>query len=287
MIMISYERIKSYFLGPTDKVSFDVRTIRFLIGVIAIGLAIFVQLASPWSLTSISGSYFAGDWPRNIFVGCLFFIAGFLFAYNGEQRIERWLSKIAAIAAIGVAIFPCDCAVEAKLKGTEMLQCLGKNIDRYPDVAQCLMRFQEIGENIDRYPDVAQCLMHFQEIKGVHYTSALVMFGILAAFCYIFYARARKKVDERRTAARRRMIVYSTSLVAIVLAIVALLIEYFSSGRISAAWPTFVFWGEFVGLVSFGASWITASHVVPGLAHKQRERYQPFRSANPPEPYKE
>lgn len=267
MIMISYERIKSYFLGSTDKVSLDVRTLRLLIGVIAIGLAIFVQLASPWSLTSISASYFSGDWPRNFFVGCLFFIAGFLIAYNGEQRIETWLGKIAAIAAIGVATFPCDCAVEAKLRGTKMLRCLGENADLYDDVAHCLMRFQEI--------------------KGVHYTSALVMFGILAAFCYIFYARARKKEDERRTAARRRMIVYSTSLIAIVLAIVSLLIDYFSNRRISAAWPTFVFWGEFVGLVSFGTSWITASHVVPGLAHKQQERYYPFRRANPPERHKE
>lgn len=254
----------SNFLSPTDKVSLDVRTLRLLIGGIAIGLAILVQAVSPWPLTSISGSYFSGDWPRNFFVGCLFFIAGFLIAYNGEQRIEAWLSKIAAIAAIGVATFPCDCAVEAKRRGTAMLQCLGENTDRYPDVSQCLMRFQEI--------------------KGVHYTSALVMFGILAAFCYIFYARAKKKEDERRTAARRRMIVYSTSLVLIVLAIVALLIDYFSGGRISTAWPTFVFWGEFVGLVSFGTSWITASHVVPGLAHEQRERYQPFRRANPPEP---
>jgi len=234
-----------------------------LIGGIAIGLAILVQAVSPWPLTSISSSYFAGDWPRNFFVGSLFFIAGFLIAYNGEQRIEAWLSKIAAFAAIGVATFPCDCAVEAKRKGTAMLQCLAENPDKYPDVSQCLMRFQEIN--------------------GAHYVSALAMFGILAAFCYIFYARAKKKGDERRIAARRRMTVYLTSLVLIVLAIAALLVDYFSGERISAAWPTFVFWGEFVALVSFGTSWITASHVVPGLAHEQRERYQPFRRANPPE----
>lgn len=252
------------FLGPTDKVSIDVRTLRLLIGGIAIGLAILVQAVSPWPLTSISGSYFSGDWPRNFFVGCLFFIAGFLIAYNGKQRIEAWLSKIAAIAAIGVATFPCDCAVEAKRRGTEMLQCLGESADRYPEVSQCLMRFQEI--------------------KGAHYVSALVMFGILAAFCYIFYARAKKKRDERLTAARRRMFVYSASLVSIVSAILALVLDYVSGGRISASWPTFVFWAEFVGLVAFGTSWITASYVVPGMAHAQRERYQPFRRANPPEP---
>lgn len=254
----------SILFGRTDRVSIDVRMLRLLVGGIAIGLAVLVQVFSPWSLTSISGSYFAGDWPRNFFVGSLFFIAGFLIAYNGEWHIEAWLSKIAAVAAIGVATFPCDCALEAERRGTAMLQCLGENVDRYLAVSQCLMRFQEI--------------------KGAHYISALVMFGILAAFCYFFYARAKKKEDERRRAARRRMFVYSTALVFIVLAIVALLIDYFSGGRISAAWPTFVFWGEFVGLVSFGSSWIVASKVVPGLAHEQLERFQPFRRVNPPEP---
>ena len=254
----------SNLLGPTDKVSVDVRTLRLLVGGIAIGLAVLVQAFSPWSLTSISSSYFSGDWPRNFFVGCLFFIAGFLIAYNGKQWIEAWLSKIAAIAAIGVATFPCDCAVEARRRGSAMLQCLGENTDRYPDVAHCLMRFQEI--------------------KGAHYFSAFVMFAILAAFCYIFYAHAKKKKDERRTAARRRMIVYLASLASIVLAGIAMLVDYVMGGRISAAWPTFVFWAEFVGLVSFGTAWITASYVVPGLAHERRERYQLFRHVNPPEP---
>lgn len=255
--MISYfHRMISYFIGPTDNVSLDVRTLRLLVGGIAIGLAFFVQAVSPWPLTSISSSYFSGDWPRNFFVGCLFFIAGFLIAYNGKQRIETWLSKIAAIAAIGVATFPCDCAVEAKYRGTAMLQCLGENPGRYTDVSHCLMRFQEI--------------------KGAHYFSAFVMFGILAIFCFIFRAHAKKKEDERRTAARRRMAVYTTSSVLIVLAIVALLINYLSGGKISAAWPTFVFWGEFVGLFSFGISWITASYIMPGLSHKQLERYRPL-----------
>ncbi|MGE5490309.1 MAG: hypothetical protein ACM31P_03390 [Actinomycetota bacterium] len=251
----------NYFLEKTDKVSVDVRTLRLLIGGIAIGLAILVQVVSPWPLTSISGSYFAGDWPRNFFVGCLFFIAGFLFAYNGLQRIEAWLSKFAAIAAIGVATFPCECQEEAKHRGTTMLQCLGESADRY-DTA-----------------NVSSCLLHFQEIKGAHYLSALVMFGILAAFCAIFYLRAKekkKKNDLRHTAARRRMYIYSICLVSIVSAIVSLLVDYFT-GRISAEQSTFIFWAEFLGLVSFGTSWITASYIVPGLAREGVERYHPLR----------
>ncbi len=254
----------SNLLGETAKPSVDVRTLRLLIGGIAIGLAVLVQAMSPWSLTSISGAYFSGDWPRNFFVGSLFFIAGFLIAYNGEQIIEKWLSKIAAIAAIGVATFPCDCASEAESKGEAMLQCL--------------------GEDSSRYPNVSQCLLHFQEIKGAHYTSALIMFGILAAFCYIFFARAKKKEDERRKAARRRMPIYLICLAAIIAAIGALIYDYLSGGSISSWWQTFVFWAEFAGLAAFGVSWVMASHVLPWFAHETRERYHPLRRDNPPEP---
>ncbi len=253
-----------YLQIPTEKPSLDVRTLRLLIGCIAIGLAVLVQAVSPLPLTSISGSYFSGDWPRNFFVGCLFFIAGFLIAYNGEWRIEAWLSKAAALAAIGVATFPCDCAFEATRQGAETLQCL--------------------GISADRYTSLNRCLTHFQEIKGAHGTSAFVMFGILAVFCYIFYTRAKKKEDERRTAARRRMRVYSTALLLIIVSITTMLVDHFFGGIISSAWQTFIFWGEFVGLVSFGASWLTASYVIPGMAHEQRERFSPFRRANPTYP---
>lgn len=254
----------SYLQIPTERPSLDVRTLRLLIGCIAIGLAVLVQAVSPLPLTSISGSYFSGDWPRNFFVGCLFFIACFLIAYNGQRQIEAWLSKAAALAAIGVAVFPCDCAIEATRQGAGTLQCLGMSADRYTSLSRCLT--------------------HVQEIKGAHGLSAFAMFGILAVFCYIFYNRAREKEDERRTAARRRMHVYSTTLLLIIVAITAMLVDHFFGRIISDAWPTFVFWAEFVGLVSFGASWLTASYIVPGMAHEERERFRPFGRVNPPEP---
>jgi small-conductance mechanosensitive channel len=60
-------------------------------------------------LISISASYFEGDWSRSIFVGFLFAIAAFLLAYNGLSSVEMGLSKVASLAALGVALFPCDC----------------------------------------------------------------------------------------------------------------------------------------------------------------------------------
>ena len=90
----------------------DQRTMKLIVGVIALTLPLltnyFASLAdSP--LTSISESYWRGQWPQTIFVGFLFAIASFLIAYNGQSRPEMLFSKIAAGAALGVAMFPCGC----------------------------------------------------------------------------------------------------------------------------------------------------------------------------------
>ena len=46
--------------------------------------------------------------------------------------------------------------------------------------------------------------------------------------------------------------------------------------------PQFVFYGEAVGLVAVGISWLVASRTLPGLTHQQ-ERFSPFRANNPPD----
>lgn len=87
----------------------DHRTIKLMIGVIALTLAGLTSYFAGGSITSISASYYEGGWAQSIFVGFLFAIAAFLLAYNGLSTREMVLSKIAAIAALGVALFPCKC----------------------------------------------------------------------------------------------------------------------------------------------------------------------------------
>jgi hypothetical protein len=85
-------------------------TLRFIVGFMAIALASLTSLTSQSRLDSISEAYWdPGHWPRNIFVGFLFAISAFLFAYNGEDRLQKYLSKLAAVATLGVALFPCGC----------------------------------------------------------------------------------------------------------------------------------------------------------------------------------
>ena len=106
------------FIGAPRRPEIDQYTIKFLVGVIALGLPIVEYLLTALTgdpITSISGSFWAtGLWPRNIFVGSLFAVASFLLAYNGLSETEMWLAKVASLCALGVAMFPCGCAPVGK-----------------------------------------------------------------------------------------------------------------------------------------------------------------------------
>jgi len=87
----------------------DHRTIKLIVGIVALSLAFLTNLFSSHPLTSISAAYWEGGWSESIFVGFLFAIAAFLLAYNGYSKSEMLLSKAAAVAGLGVALFPCGC----------------------------------------------------------------------------------------------------------------------------------------------------------------------------------
>ena len=66
-------------VAAPEKPEIDHRTIKLLVGLIAIFLPILTSwLAYPARLTSVSASYFEGDWPRSIFIGFLFALSAFL-----------------------------------------------------------------------------------------------------------------------------------------------------------------------------------------------------------------
>lgn len=86
---------------------FDYKTLRFVMGLIAIAIAPVVSLIADITLSSVSASYHTE--ARNVFVGMLFIVGGFLGAYNGHTIWQSVWSKVAAIAALVVALFPTEC----------------------------------------------------------------------------------------------------------------------------------------------------------------------------------
>ena len=91
-------------------------------------------------------------------------------------------------------------------------------------------------------------------IRHVHEISAAAMFAVLAAFCYIFRQRARAKGHRE---AQWRAAIYSACGLGMIASIILFSI-YATSKR-----DVLILWGETVGLVSFGVSWLTASRVLP------------------------
>lgn len=84
---------------------FDYRALRLLVGLIAFVLPFAVTLLAKAELASISASYH-DDASRDLFVGLLFVVAAFLWAYNGHDRCQKISSKVAAVSAACVAVFP-------------------------------------------------------------------------------------------------------------------------------------------------------------------------------------
>lgn len=93
----------------------DHRTIKLIVGLVAISLAGLTSALSDTPIASISASYYEGGWAQTIFIGFLFAIAAFLLTYNGLSRAEMVLSKVASVAALGVALFPCECGSHAPI----------------------------------------------------------------------------------------------------------------------------------------------------------------------------
>ncbi|HTO72509.1 MAG TPA: hypothetical protein VMJ30_01765 [Gemmatimonadales bacterium] len=87
----------------------DHHTIKLIVGIIALTLGPLVNLFAAVPLTSISASYYSIGLPQSIFIGFLFATAAFLLSYNGESGAEMVLSKVAAVAALAVALVPCQC----------------------------------------------------------------------------------------------------------------------------------------------------------------------------------
>ena len=87
--------------------------------------------------------------------------------------------------------------------------------------------------------------------------------------------RAREKFAKGNRQAQRRAVIYAICGALIVLCIVIIGIDNLTNGAISAFIPRLVFYGERIGLISFGISWLTASRVLPGLTQKE-ERFSPL-----------
>src|SRR5262249_31530215 len=96
---------------------------------------------------------------------------------------------------------------------------------------------------------------------------------------YTFYRRARRKGFAQ---ANVRAGLYAASGCAIVLSIGVLGVNALTQNAAQMRIPRLTFYGEAVGLIAFGISWVNASHVLPVL-NREDERFSPISDRNPEE----
>ena len=72
-----------------EREEIDHRTIKLLVGLIALSLAYLTNFFAGSSITSISASYYEGGWSQSIFVGFLLPLQHFSWPTTDCQR-ARW-----------------------------------------------------------------------------------------------------------------------------------------------------------------------------------------------------
>jgi len=185
---------------------FDYRALRLLIGLIAFSLPFIVSIIASSHLSSISASYHTN--ARDIFIGMLFIVGSFLWAYNGHSAKEAWASKFASLATIMVALFPTSC--------------------------------DTCDSDIKSY---------------IHYIAAVVLFSILAYFCFVPFRKNTKGKGEKKG---RRSKIYLTCGWIMAGCMVTL-------GALNIILPdemlkklSLTYWAEVIALAAFGVAWIVA-----------------------------
>lgn len=147
----------------------DHRTIKLLVGLIALSLANITSLFSASPITSISASYYEGDWARNALVGCLFAIAALMLAYNGLSYREMVLSKLGGLAALGVAMFPCACGGHVEI----LAHAHALSAAAMFSVLAGLCRIFQKRANRKRHVEA-------QRRAGIYFMCMLVILGLMA-----------------------------------------------------------------------------------------------------------
>ncbi|MEM9046252.1 MAG: hypothetical protein AAGC81_16325 [Pseudomonadota bacterium] len=252
-MMTYFEKVQAPF-RPTpgarrDSQDYSVRreSLAFSVGAVAFGLPVIMLVGSwIWDICrydSISHYYYSivtGD----IFVGALFFIGAFLWAYQGESKRENQLAKLAGTAAVGVALFPTT----------------GHGCDEVSWSGRALLSFapDDQAEAIVLAYDDGRMFRLFDWVGVLHFGSAAVLFVVLAIFCFFIFTiidAQDDRVDGEPTVEKlRRNRIYICSGWAIVGAVLLLGLNAVVG---FSWWDTYnlTFWMELLALWAFGISW--------------------------------
>jgi hypothetical protein len=192
----------------------------------------------------------------DILVGCLVAIGVFLVAYQGYPRqpgehfSDQWVSTIAGLGAIGVALFP---VVPADLAACPPGQ-------GFPVADTELLRTVTCP--------VQGFVRHWTAFAWVHFTSAAVFFLCLAVFCLVLFPKGDRRPDggiDWKAPNNRVYLICGILLLASIGFLGAYALAPQGTKAVLARY-NYIFWWETVGVVAFAVSWLTKGKLRRGVA---------------------
>lgn len=213
----------------TNELVIDYLTLRRLVGIIGLLLpfvliigAVVMSASRP---DSMSGYYYTP--MRNIFVGSLCALGIFLIAYVGYDEVDKWITNIAGLAAVGVAFCPTTPSgtVTSSVRTVGNIHVVFAMIT-FVSLGLMALRFAKGGQTPDAAPNTIGQVRHG------------LAFGAAAS----------------TTAPRAEIIAYRVCGTLILLCVLLAVLTNFLPVSVNATWPT-LFILEAIAVVSFGVSW--------------------------------
>lgn len=216
---------------------------RRFIGLLGLALPLVCLLAAVFPspearvyFDSISMYYYSS--VHDVFVGIVITMGLFLITYHGHDYRDRIVTTLAGLAALGVALFPCEYPLSSVPQGLFQLP-----------------------------PKVSD---------PVHLTNAGLFFFLLAMMSIFLFTKTKKgKKIAKGSAKARQNMVYRVTGVLILLSIAAVAVtESLTMARVLDAEAVrrsrVFFWLESFMLLNFGVSWIVKGDTLRPRGRKAR-----------------
>lgn len=217
--------------------------IRRAVGVLGIGLPLFLFLAERWLdgsvelRGSLSAYYHSG--ARDIFVGTLC-IVGFLlmrYLFGDRRSVEFWLSAVAGLMCVGVALIPTQ-----RSGASDDADCA--DVDGVPP---CTPLQEVLGE-------------HPAEV--LHFVCAALFIVALGALCFVTAYQLHRRCRELQEAlgptlrwmARFHAVCGALIVAGVAWAGIGLQVDL-SIGDFQSLWV-----GEVVSVIAFAFSWLVSGY---------------------------
>jgi hypothetical protein len=199
---------------------------------------------------SMSGYYYTD--MRNIFVGSLCALGVFLVAYNGYDDVDRWVTTIAGLGAIGVAFCPTKPAV-----------CVaGAAACPAPSVRQLAIHQTVVGDIHLGFALLAFLMLGLMALRFAKTGPTPSGQGLVGQLRYGLGFGPPDAGQPRDSAADT--VIYRVSGITVFACVLLAILANLLPASVNASWRLlFIF--EAVAVVAFGVSWFVKGQAIAGI----------------------